>query len=445
MLSTHLLERIQLDAATTVQRWTLRELASQKLYHHHHHQHQPEPLRERFSSVVPSTNISTELLQCTVQRLSVQHESIRIWKEKLQNHMNPSMGFHGAAAATVADSVRQRLDTLQYIHADTYRLGRQILDHPSNILERSTDADRHVIHSTFLEIRARHAKTIATVVDMVTEWREQQQQQQQHHHPVDRRTIENENKEMTIDDACNFDMWADTFLRRRIGIQLLCDHHVALHRGLVQNGGITVDAPCTTRIIPDAIQEAQHIVDVHLPIVPEVILTKSSSTTTTTTTNHDSVTTCTMVQPWVHHALVELLKNAMLSSVKQMQYDNLSIPTPIYITCQECTNENIVTIEIVDSGTGLSCIDTSFMLGHTTAASKRWDRLDEQQSYATVQAPLSSLGVGLPISRYLLEHFDGSLHLSNNNSTSLGVSESKGCTARVVLRKDDTILERFTP
>jgi signal transduction histidine kinase len=397
-----LFQRIQGDAAaaTTLKRWSLRELAAQQLY-----------------ATEASRNVSADLLQCAVQRLAVQHESVRQWKEHLQRHGVKNTSQPQASAA-VASAI-QRLDTLQYVHADTYRLGQQILEHPSNILERATDADRHVINATFLELRARHAKTVESMVDIVTALR-------QFPFPHEE------------DDIARNEVRADAFLRRRIGIQLLCDHHVALHRNKVPHGGVTVDAPCVSRILPDAIKEAQHVVDVHLPMVPEVGISHNSS---------DIL--CTMVQPWVHHALVELLKNAMASSVQQMHRDQHAIPSPVHIICEEDLEKNSVVIDIVDAGTGLPKEGpTAFLLGHTTAAAKRWDRLDAQQSYAAVQAPLSSLGVGLPISRHLMEHFDGSLELFNNNAETYEGDSSgsgKGCTARVVLRKDDSILERDTP
>ena len=53
-----------------------------------------------------------------------------------------------------------------------------------------------------------------------------------------------------------------------------------------------------------------------------------------------------------------------------------------------------------------------------------------------VQSPLQSLGVGLPLSRMLLQHFHGNVTLSNN-SGALG-----GCTAAIHLNKDDTLLEQ---
>ena len=482
-----LLERIQRDATLPIKRWSMRELASQ--------QQLPLPVvvESSSSSSSPSHNnhnqstVSNELLQCVVQRLAVQHECLRAWKQALTN-----TEWHAPSTTTATitktlqpplyHSVWKRIDTLQYIHYDTYRIGQQILVHPSNILHRQTKADQHVIHTTFLEIRARHAKTIETMVDLVSDLRT-------------RPRAETEE----ADDVDSHEQMAEYFLRRRIGIQLLCDHHVALHKG---TSGIRVGAPLLGEVLPDAIQEAKHIVDAHLPMVPEIIVQMIPTTNPnhmneqhqppqpppqhSDSNNHEM--TCTMVQPWVHHAIVELLKNAMSSTIRQMQYENhtknatttTTIPTPVYIKCYD-TPHSII-IDIVDAGTGMgdttttdtnsddttprstTSIQRAFQLGHTTAASVRYDRLQEQQSYAAVQIPpLSSLGVGLPLSQYFVEHFGGTLQLWNNHdptknqqhpsrntttTTTIATTTaipSTGCTARIELLKDNTIVERFTP
>ena len=522
-----LLERIQKDATSTIKRWSMRELASQHLRCHPKPpplQPQPPPLSsfksEDATALNPShnnstdnytstntdnivdsnnndRNFSTELLQCTVQRLAVQHESLRAWKlavnetlhRQQQQQLSPKSvmtSFPSTARTTATNStayndnsnilqlynsVIKRIDTLQYIHYDTYRIGQQILHHPSQILVRQSPPDQHVIHTTFLEIRARHAKTIETIVDIVSDLRRQPPQP-----PSD--SIDESSTEFSFNNHDQNEKMAEQLLRRRIGIQLLCDHHVALHKGKV-HGGISVQARLLEHVLSDAIQEAKHIVDAHLPIVPEVIVEMVVD-------NHDDTTNiqyhnrshdpthpeihCTMIQPWVHHAIVELLKNAMSSTVRQMQYMNHTMtssssstttptPTPVYITC--CDKKDSVTIDIIDAGTGIvvgnndndntAAIQQAFMLGHTTASIHRYDRLNEQQSYASVQIPpLSSLGVGLPLSRYFMEHFHGTLQLWNNNnhpnpSTTTVTTSTTGCTARIELWKDDTILERSTP
>ena len=60
---------------------------------------------------------------------------------------------------------------------------------------------------------------------------------------------------------------------------------------------------------------------------------------------------------------------------------------------------------------------------------ERWDRLHNQQSYAAMRQPLSSLGVGLMLSRLMMRVFEGDLYLSNN-----GCVISYGCTATLLIR-----------
>ena len=69
-----------------------------------------------------------------------------------------------------------------------------------------------------------------------------------------------------------------------------------------------------------------------------------------------------------------------------------------------------------------------------TSQSHRWDRLQDQQSYAAVRAPLASLGVGLPLSRTMMRMFGGDITLQEN--------KSHGCTATLIISTDPTILER---
>jgi pyruvate dehydrogenase kinase 2/3/4 len=120
----------------------------------------------------------------------------------------------------------------------------------------------------------------------------------------------------------------------------------------------------------------------------------------------------------------------------------------LQLHCTDC----YAVIEIRDSGTGITDEEQVFRIGHTSQG-KHWDRLDEQQSYAAVRSPLSSLGVGLPVALHQTEHFGGHLTLRNNhhnnhdhNDHSHNYSEQpkmNGCTARMELPLDDTLLERI--
>ena len=64
---------------------------------------------------------------------------------------------------------------------------------------------------------------------------------------------------------------------------------------------------------------------------------------------------------------------------------------------------------------GMVIKDEGQALGSARSLSQvRWDRLHEQQSYAAMRQPLSSLGVGLTLSRLMMRAFGGDLYLSNN-------------------------------
>ncbi len=76
-----------------------------------------------------------------------------------------------------------------------------------------------------------------------------------------------------------------------------------------------------------------------------------------------------------------------------------------------------------------------------SSSPKRWDRLEEQQSYAAVRQPLGSLGVGLPLSRLMMRAFGGDLDISNNNDIGEegeGGGIGGGCTATLTISYDDT-------
>jgi hypothetical protein len=66
----------------------------------------------------------------------------------------------------------------------------------------------------------------------------------------------------------------------------------------------------------------------------------------------------------------------------------------------------------MDQGLGLdhAGIQRAFQFAESSSQ-QRWDRLDEQQSYGMVRAPIGSLGVGLPLSRMMMQMFGGDVRL----------------------------------
>lgn len=288
------------------------------------------------------------------------------------------------------EKLKRSLNNLKRLHKDTAHLAYGLIDERSSVVDRFHDADRHLVLSTFEQIRSRHASTVEALADIVIALR---------------RTY--------LGDNVMIDTLVDTFLRGRLGVQLLCDHYVALHQGK-PHGGITLHCRLID-VADDAVAEATHICDAHFQNAPEVLVKVSQDAATT------------LIRPWVHHALVELLKNALASSLSSEKCPS------IHLQLEEC--DDFISFFVIDQGAGVSDTDKAFRFA-SSSVGKRWDRLEEQQSYATVRSPLQSLGVGLPLSRMLLQHFHGNVTLSNN------VGDLGGCTSAIHLNKDDNLLKR---
>lgn len=331
-----------------------------------------------------------ELLSNVAQRLAIQTEVCDVMLSRLDGKANPEQ--------------ERNLRHLRYLHFDTYRLTLQVARNRT-IFERFSPADQFVVQKTFEQTRDRHACSLERWVDTVTRG--------------DRR----------------FESRVLNVLKRRLGVQLICQHGVMLGKG-TPHGAVAVN--CDLReCVEDAYSEARQVCEAHLQVSPDLHVTIESN-----------LRAEMLVRFWLHHALVELLKNAMKSSVEQAKITGLAFPTPIHIEAK--TDGPDIIIDIVDEGTGLPDsadeVERLFGIGHTTE-SKRWDRLDEQQSYAAVRSPLSSMGVGLPVSRLMMQHFGGNVELLPYQQPLLisgTVEESgagSGCTARIRIPLDTTIPE----
>jgi pyruvate dehydrogenase kinase 2/3/4 len=344
----------------------------------------------------------------------------------------------------------KNVDTLVYIHRDTCRLAEQLLA-SQRPWQRFSTADQFLITGTFTQIAARHCKTLETVVQIVEQQQPQHQPQQQEPTPSPGGSSSNDDGDHDR-DALVHDS-AERFLQQRLGIQLLCHHYGELVKD--RPGGAINQDLFLNDFIDDAISESKQIVEAHLGEAPSVHIVTTGPRVRTR-----------FVQCWLQHSLVELLKNAMAAVVQQHRrrhrhhhhhhhssssYDDVvDRPQLPAIELQLDYTDCYAVIEIRDAGTGITDEQQVFRIGHTSE-DKHWDRLDEQQSYAAVRSPLSSLGVGLTVARHQTEHFGGHLTLRNNNHNdddhnSHDYTEQRkmnGCTARMELPLDDTLLERI--
>ena len=189
-----------------------------------------------------------------------------------------------------------------------------------------------------------------------------------------------------------------------------------------------------------------------------------------------------MIQPWLHYIFVELLKNSMAVTVERAgnvyqqalqtthtvhenhtndnHNDNHnhdeeeSSNRPLYVTITIPEEDpNLLHISIHDQGGGICQAKKQKLAQDTRGQSplkaifefaqcrRKWDRLQDQQSYAMTRSPLQGLGVGLSMSRMMMRQFGGDLTLQERCSPSIldpygrgqKIPLDKGVTATLVL------------
>lgn len=354
---------------------------------------------QRFTS-----DVARELIGNVAHRLSIQTDAC----SKLLLERRASSSSQQQRQQRVTDNLHHLL----YIHKDTLRQCHQVERH-GVLFDRWSRADGHIVAATAEEVRSRHATSLERWVDIV----------------------QTSNDRRLEDDVSRI-------LQRRWGIQLLCDHIVKLSQAGRMHGNVSVQCDVSD-VIQEAYTEAAAVCDAHLQVAPELDFDDDGTRLTVT-----------VIRPWLYHALVELLKNAMYASVQKViaqqeaneqRSNNTTIlnpllyPPPITIQVQKDEANDSITIDIIDRGIGIPTTSSSttdlelllFGFGQSSAL-QRWDRLKEQQSYAAVRSPLSSLGVGLPISRMMMQHFGGNLQV---------FPQELGCRARIQLPCNANILE----
>lgn len=335
-------------------------------------------------------------------------------------------------------AARKNLADLEILHRNTLELA-QVSYHQMNQTQQHHSSQRsksNMVHmlSTMKQIHARHANTIENMADLVIGLRpvmESSQQQQQ-------QSLSHLHLEHTI----------HAFLQGRLGVQLLCDHLIQLCKGR-PNGAIAMD--CSIHeVLNDAITEATQLCEAHYLSSPPVFILESLSNNLT----------ATLVKPWIHYTLVELLKNSMAVTVEHaggvyqqpLDEDDNPATHPLYITLEQ-TDNDLLLIHIHDQGGGISQhrrkqgkridVDSLFAFAQSR---RKWDRLQDQQTYAMTRSPLQGLGVGLSMSRIMMRHFGGDLRLTDRlDSVSVSLHESvkleKGVTTTIALSQHLDIVE----
>jgi pyruvate dehydrogenase kinase 2/3/4 len=413
-------------------------------------------------------------LEGVAARLQGQAEACR-GLLALERGARPSRGAQTAASGGGGDDPNLR--HLLRVHEDTLGRCLQLASRPV-VFERWSGPDQRAVASVAEEVRSRHAPGLERWAELASAGPEE--------------------GEAGRAEALS------RVLQRRLGIQLLCDQIVKLEKG-----GNAVASECdVVAAVHEAYTEAAALCDSHWQAVPDLeIEVAEDPPGTGSSADHGArrepeefaAVRAAVIRPWLHHALVELFKNAMNASVLQAlrrmnggtgASSGALSPTQLAHKLQDplaevprltvrvratgagadadgdCDGDvskkggrsSAVVVDIQDRGVGLGdgsppSVARMFLLGAAARPTgggrrRRWDRLDVQQSYAAVRSPLHGLGVGLPVSRLMMRHFGGDVALllsrQGGDRDDPGGGSSwggAGCLARIRIPLDPDLPE----
>ena len=340
------------------------------------------------------------VLQELQTRLAIQHQRLSSFS-RVDEYSKIASSPEGVALS-------KSLKMLLQLHENTYMLPYQILD--SDYLEDFSNRPNKKVYLKQMvdDIMTRHGTSVDAFADAAIASRKLEEQMPQ---------ILRKQFRADADILQN----PEQFLHSRLLIQLICEHYISLNKGKV-TGAVTLNSDILD-IIDDATTEAKHVADANLGIAPEVQIRWGDG----------QFSPPPVIRSWLHHAVMEITKNAMMSTVEKWDEQPLhqkgALPSNILIDVTR--DENFMSIRVVDKGVGLNVerSEKAFRFA-SSSTQKRWDRLDEQQSYAAVRQPLGSLGVGLSLSNLMMKCLGGSISLDNNHS-------EPGCTATLRVNYSD--------
>ena len=303
------------------------------------------------------------------------------------------------------------LKNFDILHRDTHQLAIDC--------QKESIQLQHVV-ATMKQIHARHSTTIENMAELTISIRQ-------------------------LSPPSDFIEMVELFLKGRLACQLLCDHILEASKGK-RGGAISLETPLD-EVIQDSILEASHLCEAHYLMSPSVHKV-------------DVANTALLIRPWLHYALVEVLKNAMSVTVEQagavyqqelqlgeIEEDDGSICEPLYVTAEHRSDSQSIQISIHDQGGGLPPHKNPSNVFEFASSEKLYDRMDDQQTYAMTRSPLRGLGVGLNQSRLMLRHFGGDLKLverEDGHRLANGVELKKGVSTILELGQDLSRLEQVS-
>lgn len=450
----------------SLRRWSIRQLLDFKLCHENSviNDTGGTPSTTTITSPTAATNTKS-LLQEVQIRLASQHSKLISFSSSFEKYSRIFKSEE--AGGSGVDIVHNNLSNLQILHENTYSLVQNVTrgDATTASNASTTTLQQRYISNTFDEIMSRHGNSVEPLADIVLHLRDTMLPKLP---SILRQPFLRDVKLLQEHEI-------EQYLHSRLMIQLLCEHYVSLHNTVKKKkkksigGAITLDGDIFD-LIDDAATEARHVCDANLGVAPEVIIRKLEieGAADCMGVEGDRITPPPIIRSWLHHALVEVIKNAMTSNVQMMHrrmvltstnlgvgLESSILPPSVHVCVRieeipsdsskvsggGFTSERYLVIQIIDQGTGVRDIDEAFGFARSSSR-KRWDRLKEQQSYAAVRQPLGSLGVGLTLSRLMLRAFGGDLTLSNNHQGMMSGPNGSGCTATLMINLDDSYLAK---
>ena len=280
------------------------------------------------------------------------------------------------------DAKKKQVKTLLHIYGDTAKTVKSLSE--GALMSRFSGTDKERLRKALNDVKLRHAlSAVETLFDF---------------------SCEN-----ALDDEAT--KTVDRILRNHFDFILICDHFYDLADEkkadkIVDKGAvIKIKSPITVvEMIESVRDELVFSFSVDFPDHPNLgIDIALSEEMVYFDSGRDS---CCIVPSSVRYTLSECLKNAVSATMKRAD----GVFTKPFVTL---SSSDGLAIRVVDDGVGLeeNSGKDLFQFGHVGKI--RYDRLNHQTSYAAVRDPLQGIGVGLPISKILMEQAGGGLTVQN--------------------------------
>eukprot|EP00127_Corallochytrium_limacisporum_P001330 Clim_evm20s51 gene=Clim_evmTU20s51 len=206
--------------------------------------------------------------------------------------------------------------------------------------------------------------------------------------------------------AAKLDSFIDTTLRNRLGIRILLENHLALHRNAENFIGIVCRNVCPAEVVRKGAIIASQMTEQKYMVAPQVVI------------DGDVEATFPYVPFHVEYCVLELLKNAMRATAEN---NDLETMPNIQVTIGKAPEG--VTIRISDQGGGISPENLRRVFNYTFTTVKEDDGAQNHSDNAlggfistasqanSRYGTLAGLGFGVPMTRVFAEFFGGSLHV----------------------------------